>query len=118
MRAIFAASASDTVVVPLSPRLRLVVLLLRRCCLNALLRRNFPRLVRLKRLAAPRCVLIFCLAIVSPADQRRARKPAPCVAFLRVPVRSAFYVVVVVVAACFATTGFALPPPACGRRLK
>src|SRR5204863_7214872 len=42
MRASFAASASDTVVVPRSPRRRLVVLLLSRCCLNALLRRNLP----------------------------------------------------------------------------
>src|SRR5262245_5115229 len=59
MRASLAASTSATVVVPLSARFRLVLLLLRMCCLNALLRRNLPRLVRLKRLAAPRCVLIF-----------------------------------------------------------
>src|SRR5437867_9739993 len=64
MRASFAASTSATVVVPLSPRFRFVVLLLSRCCLNALLRRNFPRLVRLKRLAAPRCVLIFCFGML------------------------------------------------------
>src|SRR5438094_9578432 len=57
MRASFAASTSATVVVPRSPRLRFVVLLLRMCCLNALPRRNFPFLVRLKRFAAPRCVL-------------------------------------------------------------
>src|SRR5215469_15395721 len=74
MRASFAASTSATVVVPRSLRLRAVVLLLRMCCLNALLRRNLPRLVRLKRFAAPRCVLIFCFGIVScPHDQRRAR---------------------------------------------
>src|SRR5690349_16223101 len=74
MRASFAASTSATVVVPLSARFRLVVLLLRMCCLNALLRRNFPRLVRLKRLAAPRCVLIFSFfGIVSLVLCRRRR---------------------------------------------
>ena len=55
----FAASASATVVVPRSARFRFVVLLLRMCCLNALLRRNFPVFVRLKRFAAPRCVFSF-----------------------------------------------------------
>src|SRR5206468_12928008 len=69
IRASLVESASDTVVVPRSPRFRFVVLLLRMCCLNALPRRNFPRFVRLKRFAAPRCVfsLIFfaLVAIVS-----------------------------------------------------
>src|SRR5258705_15382 len=57
----FGVSTSATVVVPRSPRFRFVVLLLRMCCLKALPRRNFPFFVRLKRLAAPRCVfsLIF-----------------------------------------------------------
>src|SRR5262249_19955060 len=59
MRASFAASAGATSVVPLSARFRFVVFELRMCCLNALLRRNFPRLVRLNRLAAPRCVFSF-----------------------------------------------------------
>src|SRR4029077_15410715 len=61
MRASFGASTSATVVVPRSPRLRFVVLLLRMCCLNACPRRNFPFFVRLKRFAAPRWVfsLIF-----------------------------------------------------------
>src|ERR1700722_10685331 len=57
MRAIFGTSTAATVVVPLSPRLRFLVLLVRMCCLNALPRRNLPFLVRLKRLAAPRWVL-------------------------------------------------------------
>src|SRR5438034_7867794 len=55
----FGASAASTTVVPRSPRFRLVDLLLRRCCLNAFPRRNFPFFVRLKRLAAPRCVFSF-----------------------------------------------------------
>ena len=55
----FGASASSTVVVPRSPRFRLVVLLLRMCCLNAFERRNFPLFVLLKRFAAPRCVFSF-----------------------------------------------------------
>src|SRR6266568_3119976 len=126
MRASFAASASDTVVVPLSARLRFVVLLLRRCCLNALLRRNLPPLVRLKRLAAPRCVLIFCLAIVSPTDHRGARRtrrvrelPLSVCGVPRVRVYVVDDDVVVVVVACFgAAAGFALPPPVCGRRLR
>src|SRR5262252_6085183 len=59
IRASLAASTSATVVVPLSARFRFVVLLLRMCCLNALLRRNLPLFVRLKRLAAPRCVFSF-----------------------------------------------------------
>ncbi len=53
------AKAAATVVVPRSLRFRFVDLLLKMCCLNALLRRNFPLLVRLKRLAAPRCVFNF-----------------------------------------------------------
>src|SRR5262249_7662215 len=65
MRASFGASTSATVVVPRSLRFRVVVLLLRMCCLNALLRRNLPLLVRLKRLAAPRCVLIFSFFAIS-----------------------------------------------------
>ncbi len=59
MRASFGVSTLATVVVPRSPRFRFVLLLLRMCCLNALPRRNFPVLVRLKRFAAPRCVLSF-----------------------------------------------------------
>src|SRR6266568_4740995 len=125
MRASFAASASDSVVVPLSARLRFVVLLLRRCCLNALLRRNLPPLVRLKRLAAPRCVLIFCLAIVSPTDHRRGRRtrrvrelPLSVCGVPRVRVYVVDDVVVVVVACFVAAAGFALPPPVCGRRLR
>src|SRR4029077_16789185 len=59
IRASFGVSTAATVVVPRRARLRLVVLLLRMCCLNALLRRNFPFFVRLKRLAAPRCVFSF-----------------------------------------------------------
>src|SRR5262249_55108968 len=74
MRASFGTSTSATVVVPLSARFRLVVLLLRMCCLNALLRRNFPLLVRLKRLAAPRCVLSFSFAIVSSASVPLCRR--------------------------------------------
>ena len=60
-RAIFGVSAFDTVVVPLRPRFRFLVLLVRMCWLNALPRLNFPFLVRLKRFAAPRWVfsLIF-----------------------------------------------------------
>src|SRR5262249_61854568 len=79
----FGASTSATTVVPLSFRFRVVVLLLRMCCLNALLRRNFPRLVRLNRFAAPRCVLSFSFGICP------------------------LYVVVL----CLAT-GLGLPPPA------
>src|SRR5437773_5235511 len=59
MRASLAASTSATVVVPRSPRFRFVDLLLRMCCLNAFPRRNLPFFVRLKRFAAPRCVLIL-----------------------------------------------------------
>src|SRR5262245_63467354 len=65
MRASLAASTSATVVVPRSPRFRLVVLLLRMCCLNALPLRNFPPLVRLKRFAAPRWVFNF--GMVAPS---------------------------------------------------
>ena len=52
-----ASNATATVVA--RPRFRFLVLLLRMCCLNALPRRNFPFLVRLKRFAAPRCVFSF-----------------------------------------------------------
>src|SRR5436190_15221637 len=65
MRASFGVSTAATVVVPRSPRLRLVVLLLRMCCLNALPRRNFPFFVRLKRFAAPRCVFSFGISFRS-----------------------------------------------------
>src|SRR5215212_8611375 len=65
IRASFAASTSATVVVPRSPRLRFVVLLLRMCCLKALPRRNFPFFVRLNRLAAPRCVLSFIFLAIN-----------------------------------------------------
>src|SRR5438876_8891728 len=68
MRASFAASTSATVVVPFKRRFRFLVLLLRMCCLNALPRRNLPFFVRLKRLAAPRCVfslIFFTLDMVS-----------------------------------------------------
>src|SRR4030095_8050683 len=65
IRASFGVSTAATVVVPRSARLRLVVLLLRMCCLNALLRRNFPVFVRLKRLAAPRCVFSFGIVVTS-----------------------------------------------------
>src|SRR2546421_10230821 len=68
MRASFGASTSATATVPLSVRFRLRVLLLRMCCLNALLRRNFPLFVRLKRLAAPRWV--FSFGIVSESLPR------------------------------------------------
>src|SRR5438046_856837 len=77
MRASFAASTSATVVVPRSPRLRFVVLLLRMCCLNAFPRRNFPFLVRLKRFAAPRCVfslIFFTLPIRFPCSALRGRR--------------------------------------------
>src|SRR5207253_646519 len=75
IRASFGASTSATVVVPRSPRLRLVVLLLRMCCLNAFPRRNFPFFVRLKRLAAPRCVfsLIFFGIGVSRSRAKTAK---------------------------------------------
>src|SRR4029450_1089848 len=63
-------STSATVVVPRKPRFRLGVLLLRMCCLKALPRRNFPRLVRLKRLAAPRWVLSFGIDPVSLGNER------------------------------------------------
>src|SRR5881397_921734 len=106
MRASFGASTSATTTVPLSFRFRLVVLLLRMCCLNALLRRNFPRLVRLNRFAAPRCVLSFCFGII-PHDQRRARLDGQRMFISACSAHSAFYVVVV----CLAT-GFGLPPPA------
>src|SRR5258708_5242460 len=42
------------------------------CCLNAFPRRNFPLLVRLKRLAAPRCVfslIFFAFAIPSSHEE-------------------------------------------------
>src|SRR6478672_12468237 len=64
MRASLTASGSDTVVVPRSPRFRLVVLLLRMWRLNALPRRNLPLLVFLKRLAAPRWVLSFGISLI------------------------------------------------------
>src|SRR4029079_2405383 len=71
IRASFGASTSATVVVPLRARFRFVVLLLRMCCLNALLRKNFPPLVRLKRLAAPRCVFSFGMSVAPGLVQRR-----------------------------------------------
>src|SRR5436305_6595773 len=36
------------------------------CCLNAFPRRNLPFFVRLKRFAAPRCVLIFSFFSICP----------------------------------------------------
>jgi hypothetical protein len=50
----FAESALDTTAVPRMRRFRFDDLLVRMCCLNALLRRNFPLAVLLKRFAAPR----------------------------------------------------------------
>src|SRR5256885_8408739 len=80
MRASFCASTSATVVVPRSPRLRFVDLLLRMCCLNACPRRNFPFFVRLKRFAAPRWVfsliffaffaIVFLLRLFYRGDRR------------------------------------------------
>src|SRR6266853_4361932 len=67
----FGVSTAATTVVPRSARLRLVVLLFRMCCLNALLRKNFPLLVRLKRLAAPRCVFSFGIVFYPCGAQRR-----------------------------------------------
>src|SRR6185436_7071949 len=66
MRASFGASTSATVVDPRSPRFRLRVLLVRMCCLKAAPRRNLPRLVRLKRLAAPRCVFSLSFFAMIP----------------------------------------------------
>ena len=76
----FAVSASDTVVVPLRPRFRLVVLLLRMCCLNALPRKNLPPFVRLKRLAAPRCVLSYGMVFLCQRGAGGAGlgRPPPC----------------------------------------
>jgi hypothetical protein len=37
------------------------------CCLNALLRRNFPVDVFLKRLAAPRCVFSLGIGLILEA---------------------------------------------------
>src|SRR4029077_5521136 len=77
MRASFGASTSATVVVPRSPRLRFVVLLLRMCCLNACPRRNFPFFVRLKRFAAPRwafSLVFFPFAIGFLSALRRSRR--------------------------------------------
>src|SRR6266581_2567764 len=89
--AIFGVSTAATVDVPRSPRFRFVDLLLRMCCLNALPRRNFPFLVRLKRLAAPRCVLIFnffgicsSFIVVLPRGARR-RHLGFATAALRLP---------------------------------
>src|SRR5207249_8430445 len=79
-----AASASSTTVVPRRPRFRFVVLLLRMCCLNALLRRNLPRFVRLKRLAAPRWVLSFGI-LTSPVIRRRHLVAGVAVLTLLVP---------------------------------
>src|SRR5687767_10358162 len=44
-------------------RFRLDDLLVRMCCLNALLRTNLPPAVFLKRFAAPRCVLSFGISV-------------------------------------------------------
>src|ERR1043166_6178633 len=71
MRASLAASTSATVVVPFSPRLRFLVLLVRMCCLNAAPRRNLSFLVRLNRFAAPRCVLSFSFLGMSFLCRRR-----------------------------------------------
>ena len=51
---------------PLSPRFRFRLLLFRMRCLNALPRRNFPFLVRLKRFAAP--LWVFNLGMVILLD--------------------------------------------------
>jgi hypothetical protein len=59
-----ATSASHTMLALRMFRFRLVVFLVRICCLNALVRLNFPFPVTLNRLAAPRWVLI--LGIVLP----------------------------------------------------
>src|SRR4249919_1294021 len=89
MRAIFGTSTAATVVVPLRPRLRFLVLLVRMCWLNALPRRNLPFLVRLKRFAAPRWVfsLIFFafFAIVFLLFYRDRRDRAPRFLLLRRP---------------------------------
>jgi hypothetical protein len=50
----FAESAFDTTAVPRMARFRFDDLLVKMCCLNALLRKNFPVAVFLKRLDAPR----------------------------------------------------------------
>ena len=65
------ASASWTVVKPRSLRFRFLDLLLRMCCLNALLRRNFPLFVRLKRFAAPRCVFSFSFFAIATLRSMR-----------------------------------------------
>src|SRR5947208_12638200 len=96
MRASFAASTSATVVVPFKRRFRFLVLLLRMCCLNALPRRNLPLFVRLKRLAAPRCVLIFGIepstksittedTVEKPASVINVYQRAAAAAFGRLP---------------------------------
>src|SRR5436190_7889534 len=99
MRASFRASTSATVVVPRSPRLRFVVLLLRMCCLNAFPRRNFPFLVRLKRFAAPRCVfslIFFTLPIrFLYSALRRGRRGGfgPAAAARRLPAQDRMHLV-------------------------
>src|SRR5436190_21510928 len=59
----FLESDFDTTARPRIARFRFFVLLVRMCCLKALLRRNFPVAVFLKRFAAPLCV--FSLGMIS-----------------------------------------------------
>src|SRR5690606_13113535 len=69
-------SCAATTVIPRRPRFRLVVLLVRMCRLNALLRMNFPEAVRLNRFAAPLCVFSFGMISL-----RLVRAPSSCAAY-------------------------------------
>ena len=60
---------------------RFLDLLFKRCCLNAMPRRNFPRLVRLKRFAAPRCVLIFGISLIPWLNHHRGHHGHKVIAF-------------------------------------
>lgn len=55
-------SEASTQAVCRRPRFRLVVLLVRMCCLDALLRTTLPVEVLVNRFAAPRCVFNFGIA--------------------------------------------------------
>ena len=65
IRASLAESAFATTSVPRIWRFRFDDLLVRMCCLKALLRTNLPPAVFLKRFAAPLCVFSFGISLFS-----------------------------------------------------